>query len=178
MERKIALRFPSDITSQAALILFIDAVKKGNIQQEKSNIPNNSRTVVSVNQNNSNVVKMPAKIDIVNTLDVAVLKNIPNTNVQYKEDNKKLLIMYGKTEILTTWDEIVKLSGNSYGKARDNVKKSRSDLNTDDREILLIFMDAYRNGKIIDPDAGFRPMLHQNTGTTYDGSKLEGTLED
>jgi hypothetical protein len=94
----------------------------------------------------------------------------------YKTKGDKLLLHRNGISLTTDWNLVIKLS--QYHKERLIEEISKLNYTGYNSTILFDFVVAYNEARAIDPDAGFRKMLSPETTTGYDGSKIEGTLEE
>lgn len=97
--------------------------------------------------------------------------------VLYTELEKDTLVLCYNAEMLeTSWPEIIQLSCLSDTQLNTEIV-TRYVTNPEKRIALKAFVQAYREERVRDPDAGIRHVLNVNTRVDYDGNKIEGTLE-
>lgn len=103
---------------------------------------------------------------------------VPGDNkVFYIELEKDALVLCYNAEMLeTSWPEIIHLSSLPDTQLNTEIV-TRSVTNPKKRIALKAFVQAYREERVRDPDAGIRPVLNVNTRADYDGNKIEGTME-
>ena len=144
------------------------------------------------------IVEVPAFSEFTTDQPVHLSKNL-----YYAEsENGLVMIKYLSGTIYTLWSEIMKACGDQI-----NVKPIPSGKGGNKLTALNQFIKAVEGGlrkgqaktkseisnsefwtgkektqddhkEPVDPDAEFRPILQQNTRADYDGSKIEGSLED